>query len=80
MKEQVRYSERNPFVVHVENSRNLQPVFIVREDQYEAALKRHPDVARITRTTIGYDGDKYDQAIREADALIQRDGRAWLRL
>ena len=70
MKDKRNYSESRPFVVHVENSKNLQPVFIVREDQYEAALKRHPDVARVVRTTIGYDGDKYDKAIREADALI----------
>jgi phosphoglycerate dehydrogenase-like enzyme len=64
------YSESDPFVVHVENSRSLQPVFIVRDDQYEAALKRHPDVARVVRTTIGYDGENYDASMRDADALI----------
>jgi phosphoglycerate dehydrogenase-like enzyme len=64
------YSESDPFVVHVENSRSLQPVFIVRDDQYQAALNRHPDVARVVRTTIGYDGENYESSMRDADALI----------
>ena len=64
------YSPSDPFVVHVENSHNLQPVFIVRDDQYQAALERHPDVARLVRTTIGYDGENYEASIRDADALI----------
>ena len=64
------YSEARPFVVHVENSRSMQPVFIVRPDQYEAALARHPDVAKLVRTTMGYDAENYDEAMREADALI----------
>jgi hypothetical protein len=51
------FSEARPFVVHVENARSLMPVFIVRPDQYEAALKRHPDVARVVKTTFGYDAE-----------------------
>ena len=61
---------RRAFVVHVENSRSLRPVFIVRPDQYEAALARHPDVARVVRTTWGYDGENFEASAKEADALI----------
>jgi phosphoglycerate dehydrogenase-like enzyme len=64
------YSASRPFVVHVENSRSMQPVFIVRPDQYEAALERHPDVARVVKTTMGYDAENYDESMKEADALI----------
>lgn len=64
------FSESNPFRVHIENSRSLQPVFIVFPGQYEAALARHPDVARIIRTTIGYDLDIYAESIQRADAMI----------
>jgi phosphoglycerate dehydrogenase-like enzyme len=64
------FSEARPFVVHVENARSLMPVFIVRPDQYEAALKRHPDVARVVRTTFGYDAETFHDKIGEVDALI----------
>ncbi len=64
------YSEQSPFVVHVENSSSLKPVFIVRRDQYDAALARHPDVARLIRTTLGFDAENYDESMRKADALI----------
>jgi phosphoglycerate dehydrogenase-like enzyme len=64
------FSESRPFVVHVENARSLMPVFIVRPDQYEAALKRHPDVARVVKTTIGYDAEIYHDRIGDVDALI----------
>ncbi|HZS82934.1 MAG TPA: D-2-hydroxyacid dehydrogenase [Stellaceae bacterium] len=58
------------FRVHIENSRSLMPVFIVRPDQYEAALARHPDMASILETSWGYDGEGFDAAMRDADALI----------
>jgi phosphoglycerate dehydrogenase-like enzyme len=64
------YSESRSFIVHIENSRSMQPVFIVRPDQYQAALNRHPDVARVVRTTMGYDAENYDESMKEADALI----------
>ena len=64
------FSEARPFVVHIENSSTLKPVFIVHEDQYEAALKRHPDVARAIRTTWGVDAKNYDECVREADAMV----------
>lgn len=64
------YTERNPFQVHIENSRSLQPVFIVFKDQYEAALARHPDLVPIVRTTMGYDLENYAESMRDADAMI----------
>ena len=64
------FSVENPFVVHVENSRSLKPVFIVSRGQYDAALTRHPDVARVVKTTIGFDAENYDASIQHADALI----------
>jgi phosphoglycerate dehydrogenase-like enzyme len=65
-----QYSERDPFVVHIENSHSLMPVFICRPDQYDAALARHPDVARVVKTSWGYDRENWDEAIKVADALI----------
>lgn len=59
-----------PFHVHVENSRSLMPVFIVRPDQYEKALARHPDVASRIRTTWGFDQENYAEHARVADAMI----------
>ncbi|MSO91793.1 MAG: D-2-hydroxyacid dehydrogenase [Rhodospirillales bacterium] len=59
-----------PFRIHVENARSLQPVFIVRPDQYEGALKRHPDLSPRLRTTWGFDQENFVDSVRDADALI----------
>jgi phosphoglycerate dehydrogenase-like enzyme len=56
--------------IHIENSRGLMPVFIVRPDQYDAALKRHPDVASRIRTTWGFDQENYKQEASTAEAMI----------
>lgn len=58
------------FHVHVENSHALMPVFIVRPDQYEPALARHPDIARRICTTWGYDQENWVENARTADAII----------
>jgi phosphoglycerate dehydrogenase-like enzyme len=68
--EKVRYSEANPFRIHIENSRSLMPVFIVRPDQYEPALARHPDVAKCITTTWSFDRDNYSGPAATADAMI----------
>src|SRR3954471_15285657 len=65
-----KYSKANPFVVHVENARVMKPVFTVYPEQYAAALKRHPDVARVVKTTMGFDAENYDASMQHADALI----------
>jgi phosphoglycerate dehydrogenase-like enzyme len=59
-----------PFHVHVENARSLMPVFIVRPDQYDKVLARHPDVAARIRTTWGFDLEDYAEHARSADAMI----------
>ena len=58
------------FHVHVENSSTLMPVFQVREDQYDKALARHPDVAKAIRTTWGRDQDNWKENAKTADAMI----------
>jgi phosphoglycerate dehydrogenase-like enzyme len=58
------------FHVHVENARSLMPVFQVREDQYEQALSRHPDVAKRIRTTWGWDQENWKENARTAQAMI----------
>ena len=58
------------FHVHVENASTLMPVFQVRQDQYEKALARHPDVAGAIRTTWGRDEDTWAENARTADAIV----------
>ena len=58
------------FHVHIENARSLMPVFIVRPDQYEKVLARHPDVAARIRTTWGFDLENYAEQAHSADAII----------
>lgn len=59
-----------PFRVHIENETKLMPVFTVYPDQYEAALARHPEVAKVIETTWGIDGDVFERAMADADAMI----------
>ena len=63
-------SKAEPFRVHIENETKLMPVFTVYPREYEAALKRHRDVAGVIETTWGIDGDLFDQAIKDADAMV----------
>ena len=64
------FTEAHPLHVHVENARSLMPVFQVREDQYRAALARHPDVARRIRTTFGWDQESWKQHAKTAQAIV----------
>lgn len=59
-----------PFRVHIENARSLMPVFIVRPDQYEPALERHPDLAGRIETSWGWDGETFERDAADADAII----------
>lgn len=74
------FSKANPLRIHIENETKLMPVFTVYPKQYEAALKRFPDIAEIVETTWGIDGDIFDDAMKSADAMIgyrfQRTGLA----
>jgi phosphoglycerate dehydrogenase-like enzyme len=64
------FTSANPLVVHIENASSLMPVFIVRPDQYERALGRHPDIASRVRTTWGVDLESYKTHVRDAHAMI----------
>jgi phosphoglycerate dehydrogenase-like enzyme len=64
------FSASRPFVVHIENSSTLKPVFTVHAHEYEDALERHPDIAKVVRTTWGEDARNYDESVKEADAMI----------
>ena len=63
-------SKSASFRVHIENETKLMPVFTVYPKQYEAALRRHPDIAGVIKTTWGIDGDVFDAAIKDADAMV----------
>lgn len=65
-----QFSETNPFRVHVENESKLMPVFTVYRNQYEAALGRHAEVGRLVKTTWGIDGDVFERAMGDAEAMI----------
>lgn len=64
------FSKTEPFRVHIENETKLMPVFTVYRSQYEAALKRHAEVARMIHTSWGIDGDVFVQEMKDADAMI----------
>jgi phosphoglycerate dehydrogenase-like enzyme len=63
-------SRLRPLRVHIENDRKLPSVFVVTPERYEAALKRHPDVAPYLETTIGFDFEIYEKAMTTAEVLI----------
>ena len=65
-----QFTQGNPLHVHVENARSLMPVFQVRRDQYDDALRRHPDVAQRIRTTWGWDQENWKPNAKTADAMI----------
>jgi phosphoglycerate dehydrogenase-like enzyme len=56
--------------LHIENIRAQHPVFHITQERYEAATRRHPDVAGRVQATIGWDLETYPKAIAEADVLI----------
>jgi len=56
--------------LHIENSRQLDPVFEATKKRVTQALGRRPWLKDKVKITIGYDGDIYAEAIRTADALF----------
>ena len=56
--------------IHIENVSTMAPVFQIRAEQYEAATTRHRDLAARVRTTVGWDLQTFDEAMRTADVLI----------
>ena len=56
--------------LHVENLRELGPVFEATPERVAAALKNHPAVAARLNVTIGYDGDVFETELRDTDVLF----------
>jgi phosphoglycerate dehydrogenase-like enzyme len=56
--------------IHVENVSSMAPVFQIRPEQYAAAAARRRRLAARVRTTIGWDLEIFDEAMRTADVLI----------
>ena len=56
--------------LHVENGKALGPVFEATRERVDAALRAHPEVAGRLDVTIGYDGDRIEEALRTADVVF----------
>lgn len=56
--------------LHLESFRDRPAAFHLTEDDWQAAKKRHPALARRLKVTIGWDGDIIDGALRSADFMI----------
>jgi glyoxylate/hydroxypyruvate reductase A len=55
---------------HVENLRELGPVFEATPERVAAALRDHPAIAARLNVTIGYDGDIFETELRDTDVLF----------
>src|SRR5258708_32058861 len=56
--------------MHIENVSTYHKHAQVTPEWYEAAARRHPDLARRMRTTIGWDYHTFDAEMRTADILV----------
>ena len=59
--------------VHIKNNRAGEEVFCITPERYEAAAKRHPDVAKRLEVTIDWDFDHFEDSIRTAEVLVTWD-------
>ena len=59
-----------PLHAHFQSNPNAPPVFHATPERYEAAARRHPELANHVRATIGWTKDEYYEAMKTADALI----------
>jgi phosphoglycerate dehydrogenase-like enzyme len=59
-----------PVHLHIANSRSMGAVFEASRKRVTEALKRHPGLKDKLKITIDYDGEKFDKAMRTADALF----------
>jgi glyoxylate/hydroxypyruvate reductase len=59
-----------PLRVHIENVSTMARVFQITAEQYREAGARHPEIAARLQTTIGWDLDIWDDAMRTAEVLI----------
>jgi glyoxylate/hydroxypyruvate reductase A len=56
--------------LHIENNRDMGPVFEASRRRISQALKQHPGLGDRLKITVGYDGDIFAKAMRTADALF----------
>jgi len=56
--------------LHVENVSTMAPVFQIQPEQWEAAVARHPALARRLDVTIGWDLQMFDERMQTAEILI----------
>jgi phosphoglycerate dehydrogenase-like enzyme len=56
--------------LHLESFKKRPALFHLTEDRWQAAAKRHRDLAKKLRVTIGWDGDIIDGALKTADVMI----------
>ena len=56
--------------LHLESARDRPALFHLTEERWAAAAKRHRDLAKKLRVTIGWDGDIIDDALKTADVMI----------
>jgi len=61
------------FRLHIKNNRAGEEVFRVTPDRLEAALRRHPEVARQVDCLVDWDLDEFDASMRTADGLLTWD-------
>lgn len=58
------------FRLHVENLAAQPPLFHITPERFAMAAARHPAVAESIDVSYGWDGDIFEQAMVDADALI----------
>jgi glyoxylate/hydroxypyruvate reductase len=63
-------TQTGPVRIHFENSSALGPVFEVTEERIADALARNPELNGKVVHTLGQDGHRIDEALREAEILF----------
>jgi glyoxylate/hydroxypyruvate reductase A len=58
------------FHLHIENNREMGPVFEASRRRIAEVMSRHPGLGERLRITIGYDGDIFAARMKRADALF----------
>ena len=61
--------------VHIENTRKKNELFHVTRERWDAACARHRALAGKLGSSVGWDGDMLEDALKEADILIGVPGR-----
>jgi len=56
--------------LHIENVREMDLVYKITQERYDAAAKRHKALARRIDVTVAQDTRNFDKAIAEADVLV----------